>query len=133
MHPSRPGVRLRPRTNSSAHQAERPTGWRHTRLDRAALPGRLRGGGICRSFGVRRLDAFGSAVREDVDPARSDVDHLVDFAHDEERNRFLDYFAFRHALARLLDRPVDLVMADALTNRYLEAAIDAERQLVYAA
>jgi hypothetical protein len=28
---------------------------------------------------------------------------------------------------------VDLVMARALTNRYLEAAIEAERQLVYAA
>lgn len=88
---------------------------------------------LCRSFGVRRLDVFGSAVREDFDPARSDVDFLVDFAHDEARNRFRDYFAFRDALARVLGRPVDLVMARALTNRYLEAAIDAERQLVYAA
>jgi alkanesulfonate monooxygenase SsuD/methylene tetrahydromethanopterin reductase-like flavin-dependent oxidoreductase (luciferase family) len=42
-------------------------------------------------------------------------------------------FALRDALARLLGRPVDLVMARALTNRYLEAAIDAERQPVYAA
>jgi predicted nucleotidyltransferase len=88
---------------------------------------------LCRSFGVRRLDVFGSAIREDFDPARSDVDFLVDFAQDERRNRFRDYFAFRDALARLLDRPVDLVMVGALTNRYLEAAIDAERQLVYAA
>ena len=88
---------------------------------------------LCRSFGVRRLDVFGSAVREDFDPERSDLDFLVDFAQDNARNRFRDYFAFRDALARLLDRPVDLVMARALTNRYLEAAIDAERRLVYAA
>jgi hypothetical protein len=88
---------------------------------------------LCRTFGVRRLDVFGSAARDDFDPARSDVDFLVDFAHDEDRNRFRDYFALRDALARLLGRPVDLVMARALTNRYLEAAIDAERQLVYAA
>ena len=88
---------------------------------------------LCRSFGVRRLDVFGSAVREDFDPARSDVDFLVDFADDEARDRFRDYFAFRDALARVLGRPVDLVMARALTNRYLGAAIDAERQLVYAA
>jgi uncharacterized protein len=89
--------------------------------------------GLCRSFGVRRLDVFGSAVREDFDPARSDVDFLVDFSSDDDRNRFRDYFALRDALERLLGRPVDLVMARALTNRYLEAAIDAERRLVYAA
>lgn len=88
---------------------------------------------LCRSFGVRQLDVFGSAVREDFDPARSDVDFLVDFASDDDRNRFRDYFALRDALEGLLGRPVDLVMARALTNRYLEAAIDAERQLVYAA
>jgi predicted nucleotidyltransferase len=88
---------------------------------------------LCRSFGVRQLDVFGSAVRDDFDPAHSDVDFLVDFAQDEDRNRFRDYFALREALASLLGRPVDLVMARALTNRYLEAAIDAERQLVYAA
>jgi predicted nucleotidyltransferase len=88
---------------------------------------------LCRTFGVRRLDVFESAVRDDFNPARSDVDFLVDFAHDEDRNRFRDHFALRDALARLLGRPVDLVMARALTNRYLEAAIDAERQLVYAA
>jgi hypothetical protein len=88
---------------------------------------------LCRTFGVRRLDVFGSVIRDDFDPARSDVDFLVDFEPDEDRNRFRDYFALRDALARLLGRPVDLVMARALTNRYLEAAIDAERQLVYAA
>jgi len=88
---------------------------------------------LCRTFGVQRLDVFGSAVRDDFDPARSDVDFLVDFAHDEDRNRFRDYFALRDALARLLGRPVDLVMARALTNRYLQAAIETERQLVYAA
>lgn len=88
---------------------------------------------LCRTFGVRQLDVFGSAARDDFDPARSDVDFLVDFEPDEHRNRFRDYFALRDALARLLGRPVDLVMARALTNHYLEAAIDAERQVVYAA
>lgn len=88
---------------------------------------------MCRSFGVRRLDVFGSAVRDDFDPERSDVDFLVEFEPDEERNRFRDYFALRDALTRLLGRPVDLVMARAVTNRYLHAAIEAERRLVYAA
>ena len=39
---------------------------------------------LCRRFGVRRLAVFGSAARgADFDPARSDVDFLVEFAaHD---------------------------------------------------
>ena len=39
---------------------------------------------ICRTFRVRRLDVFGSAVRDDFDPARSDVDFLVEFELDED-------------------------------------------------
>lgn len=35
---------------------------------------------ICRRFGVRRLDVFGSASRgTDFDPEHSDVDFLVEF------------------------------------------------------
>jgi predicted nucleotidyltransferase len=34
---------------------------------------------LCRRFHVRRLDLFGSAAREDFDPARSDLDFLVEF------------------------------------------------------
>ena len=35
---------------------------------------------LCRRFGVRRLAVFGSAARgTDFDPARSDVDLLVEF------------------------------------------------------
>ena len=36
---------------------------------------------LCRRHGVARLDVFGSAARGvDFDPARSDVDLLVEFA-----------------------------------------------------
>src|SRR5437868_4983824 len=34
---------------------------------------------LCRRFHVRRLELFGSAAREDFDPARSDLDFLVAF------------------------------------------------------
>ena len=33
---------------------------------------------VCRHAGARRLDAFGSAVRDDFDPATSDLDFLVE-------------------------------------------------------
>jgi len=63
---------------------------------------------LCRRFGVRRLEVFGSAARgTDFDPARSDVDFLVEFAaQNDDLARFLD---FKQALEALLARRVDLV------------------------
>jgi len=62
---------------------------------------------LCRRFGVRRLDVFGSAARGDFDSARSDIDFLVEFAAGEDDlARFLD---FKQALEALLGRRVDLV------------------------
>ena len=65
-------------------------------------------GQLCRRFGVRRLEVFGSAAREaNFDPARSDVDFLVEFAaQDDDLTRYLD---FKEALEALLARRVDLV------------------------
>jgi predicted nucleotidyltransferase len=34
---------------------------------------------FCRKWGIRRLSFFGSVTRDDFDPARSDVDVLVEF------------------------------------------------------
>jgi uncharacterized protein len=62
---------------------------------------------LCRRFHVRRLDVFGSAARSDFDPARSDIDFLVEFAaREDDPAHFLD---FKQALEGLLARRVDLV------------------------
>ena len=62
---------------------------------------------LCRRFHVRRLDVFGSAARGDFDPARSDLDFLVEFAAaEDDLTRFFD---FKEALETLLARRVDLV------------------------
>ena len=88
---------------------------------------------LCRRFGVRRLDIFGSAVREDFDPARSDVDLLVTF-DDTWKNQYADtYFGFLSALEDLLGRKVDLLTDRSIKNPYLRQAIDAERQLLFEA
>jgi predicted nucleotidyltransferase len=34
---------------------------------------------VCKRFGVRRLDVFGSAADGSFDPATSDIDFLVEF------------------------------------------------------
>ena len=88
---------------------------------------------LCRRYRVRRLDVFGSAIRDDFDPERSDVDFLVEFQRGTSPLRLQTYFGFRESLAELLGRPVDLVMAGAVRNRYVKADIEATRVRVYAA
>jgi predicted nucleotidyltransferase len=88
---------------------------------------------LCRRYGVKRLDVFGSAIRDDFDPDRSDVDLLVEFEPHPGSNMFHVYMDLRDALARLLGRPVDLVMASAVRNPYVRASIEATREPVYAA
>jgi hypothetical protein len=64
---------------------------------------------LCRRFGVRRLDVFGSAARgADFDPARSDVDLLVEF-EPAAGHGFAAFADLKEALENVLGRSVDLV------------------------
>lgn len=87
---------------------------------------------LCRRHHVSRLDVFGSVVRDDFDPDRSDVDFLVEFEPGQSIT-LRSYFDLRDELADLVGRPVDMVMASAVRNRYIKADIEATRELVYAA
>ncbi|HEX3521427.1 MAG TPA: nucleotidyltransferase family protein [Stellaceae bacterium] len=88
---------------------------------------------LCRRFHVRRLDLFGSAARGDFDPARSDIDLLVEFRRSAPPHPFDAYFGLKEALEELFGRPVDLVEAGAVRNPYLKASIDGSRELVFEA
>ncbi len=88
---------------------------------------------LCRRFHVRRLDLFGSAARGDFDPARSDLDFLVEFNRSAPQHPFDAYFGLKEALEELFGRPVDLVEAGAVRNPYLKASIEQSRENVYAA
>jgi len=45
---------------------------------------------FCRTHGIRRLSLFGSVLRNDFDPARSDVDVLANYCPPHARLDFLD-------------------------------------------
>jgi len=65
---------------------------------------------LCRRYGVRRLEVFGSAARGvDFDPDRSDFDFLVEFEPRTGLSPSEQFFGLREALEKLLGRPVDLV------------------------
>ncbi len=88
---------------------------------------------LCRQHRVRRLAAFGSIVRSDFNPLRSDADFLVEFEPVSVAVRMKHYLALKDALAALLLRPVDLVEDGAIRNPYLLKSITEQEQVLYAA
>lgn len=89
---------------------------------------------LCREFGVTRLEVFGSVCTPEFDPARSDVDFLVEYPPDYEFGPWLTrYFEFQERLQTLLGRPVDLIMIGAMRNRFFVQSVNETRQLLYAA
>ncbi len=89
---------------------------------------------LCQEFGVARLDLFGSAATGEFDPARSDIDFLVEYAPETDLGPWLKrFFELRERLSSLLGYPVDLIMAGAPRNPYLIRSINKNRRLLYAA
>jgi uncharacterized protein len=88
---------------------------------------------LCRRYGVRRLELFGSAVSGRYRPGKSDLDFLVEF-EPLPRGTYADaYFDLLEALQDLFGRPVDLVVASAVKNPYLRQSIESNKALLYAA
>ena len=89
---------------------------------------------MCRRYGVRRLEVFGSAARgEDFDPVASDADFLVAFDPAVSGLSPLEqYFGLAETLGHLLGRPVDLVEVGALRNPFILASVNQTREVVYA-
>ena len=87
--------------------------------------------GLCRQSSARKLDLFGSALRADFDPERSDLDFLVEFDDVPPTALYESYFSLKEGLEALFRRPVDLVMDRAIRNPHFRERVDAERQRVY--
>ena len=82
-------------------------------------------------YAVRRLDLIGSALRDDFDPSRSDVDFVVEFAESDPKTPTMNpadrYFGLLLDLEDLLGRPVDLVSYRAIRNPHFRKAVDSPR------
>ena len=87
---------------------------------------------LCNRYGVQSLEVFGSAANGAFDPARSDIDFLVEFDQDHAGSLFHRYFGLQEALEQLFGRKIDLVTASALKNPHFIAAVNQSRQSVYA-
>jgi predicted nucleotidyltransferase len=70
---------------------------------------------FCRKWGIKRLSFFGSIVRDDFDPLKSDVDVLVELRADTKA-RGLEYFGAEIELSEIFGRKVDLLQATELSR-----------------
>ncbi|MBX9845134.1 MAG: nucleotidyltransferase domain-containing protein [Xanthobacteraceae bacterium] len=90
---------------------------------------------LCRRYGVKRLEVFGSAARGlDFDPSKSDFDFLVEFEQRSDLPPVEQFFGFAEALESLLGRPVDLVerkAVEASRNYIRRRAILRHAETVY--
>jgi uncharacterized protein len=86
---------------------------------------------VCRKFGVQRLEAFGSVTRDDFDPARSDLDLLVEFAPPHGSGYADRYLALAEALEKVFARSVDLLTERSLRNPILKRSIANDRRRLY--
>lgn len=88
---------------------------------------------LCRRYDVRRLYLFGSAATGRFDPARSDLDFMVEFVDSAPPGLRGAYFSLLRELEDLFDRRIDLVTDAALQNPYRRRRIDAEKKTLYSA
>lgn len=88
---------------------------------------------LCRKHGVKRLELFGSALRDDFNAKSSDFDFFVEFDDRGWQGSFKRYMGLKLDLEDLLGRPVDLVEQHAVTNPYFLEVASKDRRVLYAA
>ena len=87
---------------------------------------------LCQEHGVQRLEVFGSICTADFDAERSDIDFLVTYPPGHDLGPWLrNLYALQDALRILLTRDVDLVLSDALRNRWFREEAAKTRAVVY--
>ena len=87
---------------------------------------------LCRRFGVRKVELFGSAATGQFDPSRSDLDFLVEFPPEYDFGPWLSRLSqFEQSLTRLFGRRVDLVMHSALRNPWFRREVEKGRITLY--
>src|ERR1019366_3849952 len=62
---------------------------------------------FCRERGIRRLSLFGSVLRGDFDPQRSDVDVLAEFEPGVLKSVGFQYFGYGQELAAIIGLKMD--------------------------
>lgn len=84
---------------------------------------------ICRRFKIARLSFYGSVLRDDFDPDRSDVDVLVQFAADADKSLFA-LVDIQDALTALFGRQAHICTEGSL-SRYFRQDVMRQAEVQY--
>ncbi len=85
---------------------------------------------LCEKHNVKRLFVFGSVV-SGGSKAGSDIDLAVEFHPMDLASYAKNYFALHAALEEKLNRPVDLIEWNAVTNPLFRQQVEKECELIY--
>ncbi len=88
---------------------------------------------LCERRGVERLALFGSALRDDFDSEKSNLDFSVTFSPMSPERHAAAYFGLLDDLEGLFGCRVDLVEIGAVRNPYLRRSVEEEQETLYAA
>lgn len=89
-------------------------------------------GELCRRFGVRKLELFGSAAVGDFNPSSSDLDFIVEFPPEYDFGPWMSRWQdFERELSTLFKRPVDLVRESPLRNPWFRREVNKTRTVIY--
>jgi len=88
---------------------------------------------LCRKHHVRRLSVFGSAVRDDFDPERSDVDVIVEFEEFPIEEYLDNKWSLYDGLSAKFSRKIDLLTWESLKNPVIRKEVEATHVMLYAA
>jgi predicted nucleotidyltransferase len=83
---------------------------------------------FCRERGIRKLSLFGSVLRDDFDPQRSDVDVLAEFAPGIRPG--LRFFGYGDELAEIIGHKVDF-LTEAWLSKYFRDEVLQEALPIY--
>ena len=87
---------------------------------------------FCRKWNITRMELFGSALRDDFDSQRSDLDLLITFAPGKTPG--FDFFSLPDELEEIFHRRIDLSTRPSVEqsrNRIRKASILASAETVY--
>jgi predicted nucleotidyltransferase len=83
---------------------------------------------FCRARGIRRLSLFGSVLRDDFDPDRSDVDVLAEFNPGALKGVGFRYMRYGDEFSKILGRKVDFCSR---LNPFIQQRVKQEAVPIY--
>lgn len=86
---------------------------------------------FCQRYQIAKLSLFGSVLRDDFDPSRSDVDVLIEFGPGAHKSLFA-IVRMQDELAEIFERCVHVCTAGSL-SRYFRDEVLAEAEEQYVA